>query len=89
MKTIKKINHVVALVLIAITLIFTVSCTKEYFSNTGYENGKHIPLALWQMKSSGVSVQQRGIIDMSAPDQGNRYVFYSTHHSLLFENYFD
>jgi hypothetical protein len=73
MKTNIKINHVVALVLIAITMIFTVSCTKEYFSNTGYENGKHIPLDPWQMKSSGVSVQQRGIIDMSAPDQNNCY----------------
>ena len=33
------------------------------------ENLRHV----WQMKSSGVSVQQRGIIDMSAPDQANCY----------------
>ena len=73
MKPITKINQVVALILITITMIFTVSCTKEYFSNTGYENGKHIPLNPWQMKSSGVSVQQRGIGDLSAPDQNNCY----------------
>jgi photosystem II stability/assembly factor-like uncharacterized protein len=69
MKTIKGINHAVALVMIAAMLIFTASCKKEYFSSGGYENGKHIPLDPWQMVSSGVSASQRGIIEMSAADQ--------------------
>ena len=65
MKIKNKTNYVTTLVMLTATFIFTPSCKKRFFEN--------IPLSKWEMKSSGVPAQQRGIIDMSAPDQTTCY----------------
>src|ERR1017187_348607 len=88
MKKMKKnisINHIVPLALIAASLMVLASCKKEYFSPGGNENGKHFLLpSPWQAVSSGVSVSERGIINMSVPDQ-------TTCYGIIFDenNYFN
>ena len=79
MKTIK-INHVVALVMIAVTLMFTVSCKKENSNGPTSSNeptilaaAKKSALSPWQARASGESASQRGIIDISEPDQTTCY----------------
>src|ERR1035441_4855276 len=74
MKKNNSINHLVALAMISAALMLPASCKKEYFSGGGNENGKHFLLpSPWQTVSSGVSVSQRGIINMSAADQTTCY----------------
>jgi hypothetical protein len=91
MKSIKKINYVVFLVITAATLLFTASCNKE---NLNEPAGSNEPVSLsdankkifnpfgfspWHMKSSGTSVPERGIVEMSQPNQ-------STCYGLMFDN---
>src|SRR5438105_12657335 len=79
MKTIKKTNQVVALVMIAATLMFAASCKKENLneptslSASDNQNVVNKLSSPWQMKSSGISVAQRGIVEMSEPDQTTCY----------------
>ena len=66
MKTVTKINYIVALVMIVATQMFTASCKKRFFEN--------LPFSKWETKSSGVSAQQRGIAEMAeSPDQNTCY----------------
>jgi len=85
-KTIKKNNQLVALV-IAATLMFTASCKKENLneptslsaaSNQNMYNKS--ALSPWQMESSGASAQ-RGIVEMSEPDQ-------TTCYGIIFDGFF-
>jgi photosystem II stability/assembly factor-like uncharacterized protein len=84
----KTFNYIIAVMIIAATQFFTVSCKKEISENlsnengtvkngTGasgiIENGRHVESSPWKMVSSGVSISQRGIIEMSAPDQTSCY----------------
>src|SRR5450755_2349562 len=93
MKKIKKINHVVVLVMITATLMFTASCKKE---NSNETTGSKEPISLsdanknifnqfglspWHIRSSGVSAGQ-GIIDMSESDQFTCY-------GIIFEGTFN
>jgi hypothetical protein len=63
MKTIKKFDLVVVLVMIAATLLFISSCKKPH----------HPPISPWHKKSIGVSTPQRGIIEMSTYGQNTAY----------------
>ena len=84
MKTIKQINHVVVLVMITATLMFTASCKKENLneptsskesislSDANKNIFNQFGFSPWHMRSSGVSAGQ-GIIDMSEPDQFTCY----------------
>ncbi len=61
MKTTKKINHIVALAMITATLMLTASCRKQPVES--------IFSSPWKLRSSGINAPQRGIIEMSEPDQ--------------------
>jgi photosystem II stability/assembly factor-like uncharacterized protein len=65
MKSTKKISHVVALAMIAATLMFTASCRKHPVES--------LFSSPWKLKSSGISAAHRGIIEMSEPDQTTCY----------------
>jgi len=79
MKTIKKINYVVALVMITATLMFTASCKKENLSEpnnlsaTNEDAAKRSASSPWHKRSSGVSAPHRGIIEMSTYGQATCY----------------
>ncbi len=61
MKTTKKINHIVALAMITATLMLTASCRKHPLES--------VFSSPWKLRSSGINAPQRGIIEMSEPDQ--------------------
>ncbi|MEJ7683203.1 MAG: hypothetical protein WKG06_36170 [Segetibacter sp.] len=61
MKTTKKMIHVVALAMIAATLMFTASCKKHPLES--------VFSSPWKLRSSGINEPQRAIIEMSEPDQ--------------------
>ncbi len=65
MKTTKKIRHVVALAIISATLMFTASCKRQLVES--------VFSSPWKLRSSGIDVPQRGIIEMSEPDQTTCY----------------
>jgi photosystem II stability/assembly factor-like uncharacterized protein len=62
-----------AIMIISIALIFFVSCKKESIPIGGLDEGKGISISPWQTVSSGVSVAQRGIVNMSAFDLNTCY----------------
>ncbi len=61
MKTTKKINHIVALAIIAATLLFVSSCKKQ--------DVESVSSSPWKLRSSGINTPERAIIEMSEPDQ--------------------
>jgi photosystem II stability/assembly factor-like uncharacterized protein len=80
MKTIMKKNHVVAIVMIAATLVFTVSCKKENLNEpaslsaaNSQDMSRQTAFSPWQKRSSGVSAPHRGIIEMSTFGQATCY----------------
>ena len=91
MKTIKQINHVIVLALITATVMFVVSCKKEIsnaptsskdpvsLSDANKDIFNQFAFSPWHMRSSGESVSERSIIDMSEPDQ-------STCYGIIFDN---
>ncbi|MEO8764911.1 MAG: hypothetical protein ABI416_11515 [Ginsengibacter sp.] len=86
MKAIEKINRMTILVTLATTLIFSPSCKKEEKTKEPTPSGELAGLSdanrkiftqfvfsPWHTRSSGVSITQRGIIEMSEPDQFTCY----------------
>jgi hypothetical protein len=75
MKTLNKINHGVALAMIAATLMFTLSCKKENLNEPASISAvdqnelKKSSFSPWHKRSSGVSAPHRGIIEMSTFSQ--------------------
>jgi hypothetical protein len=82
----KTFNYIIAVMIVAATQFFTVSCKKEISGNLSNENGtaengtgasgiidngRHVESSPWKMVSSGVSISQRGIIEMSEPPDQN------------------
>src|SRR6266496_522322 len=84
MPPIKKINEKVAVIIILV-IIFTISCKKETLNNATLNNATALlsspnrdasaefSPSPWIIKSSGVSFANRGISEMSAPDQTTCY----------------
>ncbi|MEP7141541.1 MAG: hypothetical protein ABI707_01665, partial [Ferruginibacter sp.] len=86
MKAINKISQVVALIMMTSTLMFTVSCKKENSDEpTGSDHSERLSdvknpdvfnksaFSPWRIKSSGIAAQERGILEMSEPDQLSCY----------------
>lgn len=94
MPPIKKINDKVAL--IALVILFTISCKKEtlnnatlnnataLFSSSNRDASAEFSPSPWIIKSIGVSFANRGISEMSAPDQTTCYgLLYNVFGSVL------
>ena len=71
MKPTLKLRHTAAVVILTIILFSGISCSKE--TPIHLKDFFDQKAGAWQMTSNGEVAAQRGIIEMTAPDQKNCY----------------